>query len=155
MKRIIFVFLFSFITGKSFSPTPIYNIDKGIEMTKTFAKYIDLLSLQYAFSMVESKENIMAYNLKEDAAGILQIRPIMLNHVNSIQDSIKFTLIDRFNKERSLKMFTIVMLNHNPNLDIYKACVIWNGKNTTPYYVNNVKRFYNIKKKELTKYFNI
>ena len=62
-----------------------------------------------AVIMVESTNNPKAYNKRENAVGILQIRPIMVREVNRVlkmnNSSDRYTLIDRWSKEKSIDMF--------------------------------------------------
>lgn len=61
---------------------------------------------------VESRGNDSAYNTKEDAAGCLQIRPIMVREVNrklrKWNAPIRYTLEDRWDREKSIEMFDIM-----------------------------------------------
>ena len=79
-----------------------------------------------AFSIVESGDRQYAYNHKENAAGCLQIRPIMVREVNDILGEQRFTLEDRWDRNMSCYMFEVIMRHHNPELDIDAACDIWN-----------------------------
>jgi hypothetical protein len=60
-------------------------------------------ALWHAIVMEESKGNPVAYNREEQAAGIVQIRPICLEDVNRISHSrglgLEFTLADRFSPD--------------------------------------------------------
>lgn len=82
----------------------------------------------------ESNMNPSAYNEKEDAAGILQIRPIMVLEVNNILRSLKkdlrYTLADRFNKTKSIEMWYIIQKHHNPSYNPLLAARMWNGGTT-------------------------
>jgi hypothetical protein len=40
-------------------------------------------------------------------------------------------------------MFEIKMLAHNPELDIVKACQLWNGAKTKQKYINAIINYYN------------
>ena len=68
---------------------------------------------------VESEGNDSAYCASENAAGCLQIRPIMLQEVNRIlrlQGKLKrYTLNDRWNREKSIEMFWIWKNFHHQN----------------------------------------
>ena len=61
---------------------------------------------------VESGGSVHAYNVKENAAGCLQIRPIMVREVNRVLRKNKvhkrYTLEDRWNREKSIEMFEIM-----------------------------------------------
>lgn len=106
------------------------------------SRQIRLHRLFWAFVQVESSGYFLAFNEKENAGGLLQIRPVMIKEVNNIQDSLKFEISDRWRMERARKIFEIVMLSKNPELDIIKACRIWNGLKTTEKYMNKIKCAY-------------
>lgn len=78
-----------------------------------------------AIIQVESNGDLLAYNTKEQAAGCMQIRPVMLNHINKISGK-HFKLKDRYNKDKSVEMFDILMRKRNPRYNIDTACNLWN-----------------------------
>ena len=84
-----------------------------------------------AIMSVESNYDTEIINHKEDAVGILQIRPIMLREVNRIlalQGSYyRFSLDDRTDSVKSVQMWYIIQGHHNPGYDPMLACRIWNG----------------------------
>ena len=61
---------------------------------------------------VESRGQDDAYHEKEKAAGCLQIRPIMVREVNrqlkKADVTIRFTLEDRWDRQKSIDMFDII-----------------------------------------------
>ncbi|MGB1269882.1 MAG: hypothetical protein ACPG45_09095 [Flavobacteriaceae bacterium] len=61
---------------------------------------------------VESRGSDDAYNIKEQAAGCLQIRPIMVREINRKLSKwnapFRYTLDDRWNREKSIEMFNIM-----------------------------------------------
>lgn len=61
---------------------------------------------------IESRGDSLAYNTKEKAVGVLQIRPIMLREVNRVlrKNKVpgKYVLQDRYNREKSIEMFEIM-----------------------------------------------
>lgn len=77
--------------------------------------------------LIESGGKEDAYNKKEEAVGILQIRPIMLRHANKIIGFEKFSLDDRWCKEKSIEIFWTVQTYHNPDIDLEQACHLWNA----------------------------
>lgn len=64
----------------------------------------DLIS---AMIMVESRGNDSAYCAREDAAGCLQIRPVMVAEVNRILKREAYTLQDRWNRQKSVEMLRV------------------------------------------------
>jgi hypothetical protein len=75
---------------------------------------------------VESRGDSMAYNSKEDAVGVLQIRPIMVREVNRLLGFDKYTLKDRWSVGKSKEMFNIVRQNTKDATD-EKVARRWNG----------------------------
>jgi len=63
-----------------------------------------------ALIFIESKGQIKAHNVSEDAVGILQIRPIMVKEVNRILElqgaDGNYTLEDRWSAQKSRRMCT-------------------------------------------------
>jgi len=61
---------------------------------------------------VESGGDSNAYNSAENAAGILQIRPIYLQDVNRIIGKEVYSLNERFNPEKSAQMVRIYLTHY-------------------------------------------
>ena len=99
-----------------------------------------------AVAMVESGGDPSICNEREDAVGILQIRPVMVREVNRIGGG-GFTLDDRWNVCKSLAMFRIHE-RHGIGVDGSHESVArtWNGgprgmgKDGTEIYWTKVKR---------------
>ena len=87
-----------------------------------------LWAMAEAFAWVESKGDNMAYNEREDAVGLLQIRPIMVREANRLLGEEAFTLADRWEPLESIDIFCTVMEHHNPKLDIDRTIDIWNPR---------------------------
>jgi hypothetical protein len=106
---------------------------------------IPIDTLLIAIMAVESNFDTLAYNEKENAAGVLQIRPIMVSEVNRLLGENKYTLKDRWNKAKSIEMFNIVRL-HTKNPTNERIARNWNGgytghkKKSTLKYWNKVKK---------------
>lgn len=104
-----------------------YEQEKEIQEQERLASLILMAQIH-----VESRGNPMAFNPGENALGILQIRPIMLDHVNQLLrkqgDTFKYHLDDRLDSLKSVEMWRLVMDVHNPGLDIRQACLVWNGR---------------------------
>lgn len=77
-----------------------------IDTTLTFNDFIE------AVIYIESRGDSLAYNTKEKAVGVLQIRPIMLREVNRVlrKNKVpgKYVLQDRYSQEKSIEMFKIM-----------------------------------------------
>jgi len=115
-------------------------------------KLTKINSLIEAIIHVESRGDSMAYNSKEDAVGVLQIRPIMVREVNRLLGFDKYTLKDRWSVSKSKEMFNIVRQNTKDATD-EKVARRWNGggngdkKKSTLGYWEKVKRQLNKIKK--------
>lgn len=100
--------------------------------------------LAEAMIMVESGGDSLAYNSSEDAAGVLQIRPIMVREVNRILGKDSFTLADRWSRAKSIDMFNVLRSNLNGASD-EKVARTWNGgyreKKSTLKYWAKVNKF--------------
>ena len=113
--------------------------DKPIEQP------IAIDTLLMAVMAVESNFDSMAYNSKENAAGVLQIRPIMVREVNRLLGKDKYTLKDRWSKTKSIEMFNVIR-SHTNNPTDEMIARNWNGgwnghkKKSTLKYWNKVKK---------------
>ena len=97
--------------------------------------------LAHAFAVVESNDNPKAVNHRENAVGLLQIRPIMIRQANQIVGEDLYELSDREDSLVSLGIFHTVMSELNPSLDIDRAIEIWNP-NASQSYRNLIKAIY-------------
>jgi len=94
--------------------------------------------------MVESEGDRLAYN-KSGAAGEIQIKPIYVKDCNRILGYEKYTLEDRYSREKSREMFEIIQSKYNPERDIDKAILIhvsgYEGYKKSPqwWYLDRVK----------------
>ena len=87
-------------------------------------------ALWQAVCAVESGGNPMAYNAKEQAAGIAQIRPICLRDCNRIVGYTRWTLADRYNPIKARAMFetyTGHYMKHYGLTGNEAAARTWNG----------------------------
>lgn len=87
-----------------------------------------------ALIQVESQGNEYAVgdkHLSRPSIGVLQIRPIMVREVNRILKNqkikVKYTLDDRYSKDKSIEMFMIWKMNHHPNDSDEVTARCWNG----------------------------
>jgi len=99
-----------------------------------------------AIMQVESGGDTLAYNLKEDAVGCLQIRPIMVREVNRLLGKDSFKLKDRWSKVKSIQMFNILR-SHLKGASDEQIARTWNGGYNghnipqTMQYWNKVKQY--------------
>ena len=80
---------------------------------------------------VESRGRDDAFNKDSNAAGCLQIRPIMVKEVNRILGIVgsdeRYNLEDRFSRKKSIEMFTIWRLYHHRGNSYEIISRNWNG----------------------------
>jgi hypothetical protein len=81
----------------------------------------------WAVAWVESRGDPKAHNKPEDAAGIIQIRPIMLADANRIIGYDKWSLADRFDAQKSYEIFRLVVRHYHPNGTPEQWVRCWNG----------------------------
>ena len=107
----------------------------------------DLLS---ALIFVESRGNDSAVGDKHlignEAVGALQIRPIMVREVNRIlklqKSDKRFTLKDRFERDKSIEMFYIWRNYHHKNSEPEVVARNWNG-GPKGYKLNRTLKYWN------------
>lgn len=95
-----------------------------------------------AVCMEESRMDSMAYNKKEKAVGIAQIRPVRLEEFNRLSDKT-YTLNDlwQVNVSKEIFMFYAMRIGHN---DLDMVIRKWNGSGPMTYeYLKRVKVYYN------------
>lgn len=86
--------------------------------------YIIALMLSAPVAQVESNGNPCAYNAAEDAAGCMQIRPIMVAEAQRL--GLNFTLADRWDCEKSKGLFVAMqVLKGRTDPEVMARC--WNG----------------------------
>jgi hypothetical protein len=111
-----------------YNPTVIKPVKPNI--IKPEIKVDSLKMLIDAMIYVESRGNDSIVN-SINAAGCLQIRPIMVEDVNRILSKKKsptiFTLQDRFSRKKSIEMFNVWRNYYHPNSSLEKIARCWNG----------------------------
>lgn len=79
-----------------------------------------------AIAIKESGSESMAYNKSEDAVGILQIRKTYLDECNRLAHK-KFTYNDRWDADKSIEIFNIIMNHWCPSYNIDTVAMIHNS----------------------------
>ena len=112
-----------------------------------------------AMIQVESRGNDSAYAKSENAAGCLQIRPVMVREVNRFLKKMgkdkRYTLEDRWSRVKSIEMFNIWCQYRHEESSLEVIARSWNGgprgprKNSTIYYWNKVQSEYKLTCDEL------
>ena len=75
----------------------------------------NLDDLLIAIATVESSNDPNAYNVKEAAAGLYQIRPIYLRDVNRILRHQRYKLADRYDPARAREMVCVYLRHYGKN----------------------------------------
>ena len=98
--------------------------------TDTVLKPLSVDSLIYAMIEVESRGDDSAYCASEEAAGCLQIRPIMVKEINRVSRRLglkkTYTLHDRWSRPKSIQMLKIFARFYHLN-DFEDIARCWNG----------------------------
>jgi len=133
MKKLFILLIFGILPHIATSPKPYYTlviVDKGkIEPFKT---------LWEAVCIVESGGNKMAYNERESAVGIAQIRPIRLEDYNQ-RTGGRVKLSEMYDPVKSKAVFMFYAEKHSRKGIEYIARK-WNGSGKkTDAYWNRVK----------------
>lgn len=76
---------------------------------------------------IESNFNHTAFNALEEAAGMFQIRPVMVREVNRLVGYEKYSIDDRYSISSSIDMFVDYNNIVNPEWDYERAARLWNG----------------------------
>ena len=77
--------------------------------------------------IIESQNDPKVYNSKENAIGLLQIRPIMIREINQLIKQDKYQHEDSWCPELSVEMFITYQEIVNPTWDQELAAKRWNG----------------------------
>lgn len=136
MKK-IFLIILGLMYYLSANPTNQLKIDIFITKVEAIKPYDKIWN---AVCQLESRSNPKAYNKKEQATGIAQIRPIRLKDFNQ-RTGKEYTINDCFNVEISREIFMYYASKFNPD-DVGNIAKDWNKcKNNT--YWNKVEKIYN------------
>lgn len=100
-----------------------------------------IFAMADAFAMQESRMTEDAVSECGTYVGCLQISPIMVREANRILGEELYSYDDRLDAGCSYGIFKVVMEHHNPELDIDKACKIWNKRHKKTY-SDNIKTYY-------------
>lgn len=118
MKSIFFaVIALTFFAAKE----PAANL--AIVKPKIKVKTISWNDFVNAVIYVESKGNDSAYCAKEKAIGCLQIRPIMIDEINRIQNKVNYKHTDAWNRAKSIEIFNTIAKKESYE----KIARKWNG----------------------------
>ena len=156
MKKVVLLGLLPlFISSNANVPIEVCYEETIIELkSKNIQPIITDGDLLTALIFVESRGNDSAIGdrhlVGNEAVGALQIRPIMVREVNRICKLIgshqRFTLKDRFDREKSIHMFRIWKEFHHKDSSPEKVARNWNGgpkgykKDRTLKYWNKIEK---------------
>lgn len=156
VKRLLLILTLFLSVYKTFSGSVneiIYQNNLDLYYTINKQKQVDeeikhRLKIIHSHALQESSMNELAFNKKEKAIGLLQIRKPMVDEINQNTD-FKLTHKDCWNKEISIKAFIAFQNEFNPEWDLELAARKWNGgrtgekKRSTVKYYQEVKQKYN------------
>ena len=139
MKKVMLILLIPVISGGSKNMKIDY--EKKVEQLvlevdrKDIPNVITDTDLLTALIFVESRGHDSAVGDKHlvgnEAVGALQIRPIMVREVNRIlklqKSDKRFSLKDRFERDKSIEMFYIWKNHHHKNSEPEVIARNWNG----------------------------
>ena len=156
MKKVMLLGLLPlFISSGNIKPLEVCYEETIIELkSKNIQPIITDGDLLTALIFVESRGNDSAIGdrhlVGNEAVGALQIRPIMVREVNRIlklqKSNKRFTLKDRFERDKSVEMFYIWKNHHHKNSDAEIIARNWNGgpkgykKDRTIKYWNKIEK---------------
>jgi len=141
MKKLLVILSPLFISGVQ-TPHQSQNTLIGEEIIRLEPKQAQTITVEQpvindlvqALIFVESRGKDSAIgdtHLDQPSVGVLQIRPIMVREVNRICKRIdshqRFTLKDRFDREKSIHMFLIWKEFHHKDSDFEAIARSWNG----------------------------
>jgi hypothetical protein len=149
-KTILITIILSFfwINLSSYTITVESHKEWAADVNTTIKEIKNLLII----GTIESHFNDKALNMPENAAGIFQIRKIMLSEVNRILGKKVYSDSCRFNARKSIEMFLIIQRTHNPSANFKTACKLWNaGKINCP--DSTITNYWNKASKTMNKMF--
>lgn len=97
-----------------------------------------------ALIWVESKGDCMALG-KHNDVGVLQITPILVKDCNRIVGYDKYTLEDRYLRDKSIEMFNVIQDHYNPQRDFHWALKLWNSGAPLSYHRKVMDKYNEIK----------
>lgn len=99
-----------------------------------------------AMMYVESRGDPLAVGKTNDA-GVLQLTPIYVKEANRVLGENRFTLADRFDKYKSIEMFSIINEKYNPERSFYKAMRLHNPNAPDSYRKAILTQYYKLRNK--------
>lgn len=163
MKRVLLLSLLPvFVSNNTEMPKVDYEKEIKQPVVELDRKDIpDIITdsdLVTALIHVESRGNDSAIGdrhlVGNEAVGALQIRPIMVREVNRIlriqKSSIRFTLKDRFDRDKTIEMFYIWKEYHHKDDDAETIARNWNG-GPKGYRLNCTKKYWDKVEQQLNK----
>ena len=108
-----------------------HRLSHPVRPIETIQPKVDRTELVNALIQVESNGNTNAIGDNGAAVGVLQIQPIMIREVNRIlklkKSDKRFKRKDRFDREKSIEIFTIWAEFHHKDSDYETIARNWNG----------------------------
>ena len=117
------------------------SVDNSVPKYNTWDTFIE------ALIQIESGGDSYAIGQSDDV-GVLQIRPIMVCEANRILGIEKYTLDDRYSREKSIEIWNVVQDYHNPEHDIRRALEVHNKYAPKEYVVKVFAKYYELTSRE-------
>ena len=151
MRKLLITLPFVLICLQSFAP----NVNKKMleESKKRMEKFLldkqkeTLLRVVYQSEHPKNIREALSAEIREDAVGVLQIRPIMVKACNDIVGYQKYTMEDRRDSLKSVEMFFTYQNKFNPTYQTKHGALLWNGGEcymlyTDPKVVNRLRVYW-------------
>lgn len=167
------VFLLILVTSKSYAPGLSIETKEAMQQAEEKARLeedfrIYQERLLKAIIRYESAGDSTAHNIPEDACGVLQIRKCYVREVNNICIEVygitykKFNYEDRWDRDKSIEMYTILNDYHNPGYHLDTTSHIHNAGaysvkkrwKLTKGYREVINNYFDENKEVMSDYFN-
>ena len=127
------IIVLGFLTNPIIGQKKFKDLEKRVEiLEQDTIQPLDTLVIALIHVESRGKEDAIGdTHLGSPSVGVLQIRPIMVREINRIlkkkKSSKRFKLKDRFDREKSIEMFTIWREYYHDGDDYEKVARNWNG----------------------------
>lgn len=131
-------------------PTIIYKTDT-VCVVKSLSNSPNKKDWDYFIEAIiwkESRGNTNAVGTSNDI-GVLQITPIIIEDCNRILGYNKYTLDDRYSREKSIEIFNIIQAYYNPQKDFNLALKIWNPRSPLSYHRDILNKYEELKQENI------
>lgn len=103
------------------------KVDEVNELILLYESNVKLMKLWGSVIAVESCNGLYTFNKAENAVGIAQIRPIMIEEVNRLLGENRYSHEQAWNDSLSFCIFRDYQDKVNPSYDLEIGSRLWNG----------------------------